>query len=124
MLTVATISRSTSNATSDVVVLAETVVASSRKVAINSSISAVDVVDAMVVAIDRTTFNDAVESVCAAIVDMISRKTPRSDTLVEVVAAIAVTSSRNVAVSRVICDNDVVATMVVLNSNVAAPTPR
>ena len=94
-------------------VLTEIVVDSSRKVVNNSSISDVDVVAAMVVAIDRTTLNDAVESVCAATVDMISRKTSSSGALVDVVAAIIVESSRRVAVMSSICDNDVVAAIVV-----------
>ena len=104
-------------------VLAAIVVDSSRKVANNSSISAVDVVVAIVAAIDRITFNDAAESVCAATVDMISRKISSSDTLAEVVAAIIVDSSLRVAVISSISDNDVVDAMVALSSKVSDPRP-
>ena len=114
--TVAIVSRRTSNAPTDVVVLAAMVADNSRSVAVINSISESVVAAEMVAAISLRILNDAVESVCVANDDVISRRIVNSGVLVPVVTAIVVVSSRIVPTRRVISDNDVVTAIADVNS--------
>lgn len=100
----------------DVDVVAAITVASSRSVAVKSSICDKDVPAAIVACISRSIGSDADEAVCVAATAIISRSTSISATVVEVDVAMVATISRRIPINNSICDNDVVADIVAESS--------
>lgn len=115
-------SRSVSNPIDDRDVDTDIADAASRS--ISNSDDAVAAEDVTTDSISRSTSMTADDPVCADRTDAISLNIFNSDALDADVAAIFVVNSRRVAVNNSIWANDVVAAIVVVNSNTAAPIPR